>query len=244
MENAKKSSPAEVKQSVADYFEDLNITMADAGIRMGMSRASVSYALSVRDKYFTNAQAAKYARCFQMDMDYLTKGVGELIDRDPRYTKDGYRGSRPSFEDMSPDMQKKTLSYESFRYRKALSDLASLSVILDILEKEKQTYEVDYQRLNDEEKDDSVFQEKILLNLHKRQEIQSAINYTMERIDSATGVANSIELERMRRENPELWKNVDKDEKEKGSESTARRFLDGYLGEADDSSIDDSGCVN
>lgn len=231
METKKISSPEEVKKAVADFFKEQNITMADAGVAMGMSRASVSYALSVKEKYFTNAQAVKYARCFKMDIDFLTKGIGELMDKDPRYARNltSHIGGRVAFEDMTPDMQEMALRHENYRYRRALSDISNLSIILDVLEKADKANEEDFQRLNDEIIDDAVFQEKRILFLRKRKEIQCAISYAMEKINSATSIANSIEVQRTRRENPELWRKIDAEQKEKGTESTARRLLDTYL---------------
>ena len=79
METSKKATPAEVKQAVANYFKEKKITMADAGVQMGLGRAAVSYALSVEDKYFRMAQALKYSAAFGMSIEFLTKGEGELI---------------------------------------------------------------------------------------------------------------------------------------------------------------------
>ena len=241
MENTRRATPTEVKQAVADFFKEHRITMAEAGVKMGMSRASVSYALGQTDKYFTNAQAVKYARHFKMDIDYLTKGVGELMDKDPRYTRGGgsYMGSHVAFEDMSPEMQRMALNHENYRYKKALSDISNLTVILDILEKANKSNEEDFQRLNDEVIEDAVFQEKKLIFLRRRNEIQGAISYTMEKINSATGVANTIEVRKMRRDNPELWKKVEEEQKEKGPESARRRLLEGYLGGSPDTFDDD-----
>ena len=231
MDTPKKSSASEVKKAVADFFKEQKISMADAGKRMGMSRASVSYALGQPDKYFTNAQAIKYARCFKMDIAFLTKGEGTLMDRDSRMIRNSiaHSGGRDVWEDMSPEMQEMALKHETFRYRKALTDIANLSVILDVLENAKKANDESYQRLNDEVIDDSVFKEKKILFLRRSKELQSAISYTMGKINSATSIANSIEMQKMRRENPELWKKIDEEQKEKGPESAARRLLESYL---------------
>ncbi len=219
MEPAKKLSPAEVKLAVADYFKDHNISMADAGLKMGMSRASVSYALSVTDRYFKLFQALKYSAAFGMSTEFLTKGEGELLEPGIalRDMMDKVVERNEMGTVIPKNWKEQILQHEERRYNKAVSDLADLETILRLLESAINHGHFFCKRYESKQGAERYSEESVLRARQRISEYEKARAYIFERISAARRIISDIEEKRFQREHPEL---VEKAEDKPQGENT------------------------
>lgn len=240
MEPAKKFSPAEVKQAVADYFKDHNISMADAGLKMGMSRASVSYALSVTDKYFKLFQALKYSAVFGMSTEFLTKGEGELI---PPLGKDyavaaSAAGKVSLGVYTSEAWEKERLAHEEKRYNKALSDLSDLDTLLQLVSQTIHRRNMICHKMERENTEGSSAEETIIRLRQSISECEKARAYVLERQSTVRRIISDIEEKKSRREHPELWEKADEIRGKRGADFSQMLLFENELGIVEDEVLD------
>ena len=232
METTVKATPAQVKQAVADYFKEHGLTMAEAGLKMNMSRASVSYALSMQDKYFTRAQAVKYAHTFGMDIEYLTKGEGDLISDDGRTIPVSSSQSGGVFYriEIPKELQEQMKQHEERRLKEAQSALVDLTTTIEALDYCLKHYHSIAYKLEKIRSRVPNYDEEVLLIQRKIKELENARAFNEGKISINKRVISDIEEGRARRENPQLWEKTDGIMQEGSVESSATRLLKTYLG--------------
>lgn len=231
METTNNATPEQVKQAVADFFKKEKLTMAEAGVKMGMGRAAVSYALSVTTKYFTYAQALKYAAAFGMSTEYLTKGEGKLINT-PRdlYNMMQKVTERTVYGTVIPSkMQEEYLKHEERRYNQAQADLVDLETILDVLRRANSSFRFRQHMLEKRQVNPDYLAEQTVLIKSRMNEITRAIDYTMGKIGTTKRIISDIEEERDRRAHPELWEKADGKKQELSSEAEPQDELSLYF---------------
>lgn len=231
METTVKATPAQVKQAVADYFKEHGLTMAEAGLKMNMSRASVSYALSMQDKYFTRAQAVKYAHYFNMSIDYLTQGEGELLAPNASLSEVMEQVvERDSSGTVVPKYwREKMLQHEESRYNQAQADLVDLETILDVLRRANSSFRFRQHMLEKRPVNPDRLAEQTVLIKRRMNEITRAIDYIMGKIGTTKRIISDIEEERDRRAHPELWEKADGKKPDSSSEVEPQDELSLYF---------------
>lgn len=223
METTVKATPAQVKQAVADYFKEHGLTMAEAGLKMNMSRASVSYALSMQDKYFTRAQAVKYAHYFHMSMDYLTQGEGELLAPGAELSEmmEKVVERNDSGTVIPKQWKEQMLQHEERRYNKAVSDLSDLETILKLLESAIMNGEYICKRCEASQGKEPYTEGRMLRARQRISEYDKARAYIFEKLSSVRRIISDIEEKRFRRQHPELEEKTDDKSLEKPSFDTS-----------------------
>lgn len=240
METTVKATPAQVKEAVADFFKEQKLTMAEAGLKMNMSRASVSYALLAKDKYFTRAQAVKYAHTFGMDIEYLTKGEGELIADDGRTIPVSSSKSGGVFYriEIPKELQEQILQHEERRLKEAQSALVDLATTIEALDYCLKHYHAIAFKLEKIRSKVPNYEEEVLLIRRKIKDLENAKAYNEGKVSNYKRIIRDIEEGRERRENPDLWEKTDDIMQEGSVESSAARLLKTYLGGESSDDVD------
>ncbi len=231
MEKTVISTPAQVKEAVAQYFKEHHITMADAGLKMNMSRASVSYALSMVDKYFTRSQAVKYAHYFNMNFDYLTKGEGELLVPGSEGNAVEKKNSAGVFEgvEVPKEVMERILLHEERRYRYAQHNLSMIETILKSLDESIKLKNEELMAVVKEHTSDPDYDEQLLLIRRSIRDLEKAKDYTLGKSRVYRRIIGDIEEDRERREHPELWEKTDDKRGETTVVSSRAKLLNSYL---------------
>ena len=205
--------------------------MADAGLKMNMSRASVSYALSMVDKYFTRSQAVKYAHYFNMNFDYLTKGEGELLVPGSEENVVEKKNSAGVFYggEMPKELLDKLLMHEERRYRYAQHNLEMIDVIIKSLDESIKSKNEELIEVAKEHSSDPDYDEQLLLVRRSIRDLEKAKDYTLGKSRVFRRIIGDIEEKRERREHPELWEKTDDKRGETTVVSSRSKLLGSYL---------------